>query len=45
MNLGALQLIDAGVQSVLVQATPAPGAWYRLESTVGTKSWPSPGPV
>jgi len=44
MNLAALQLIDAGVQNVVVQTTPAPGASYCLESTVGTKSWHKSGP-
>ena len=44
MTLAALQTIDAGVQSVTVQTTPAPGASYCLESTVGTKSWHKSGP-
>ena len=44
MNLAALQAIDAGVQSVVVQAAPAPGASYCIESTVGTKSWHKSGP-
>jgi type IV pilus assembly protein PilA len=44
MTLGTLQAIDAGVQSVVVQATPAPGATYCVESTVGTKSWHKSGP-
>jgi type IV pilus assembly protein PilA len=44
MNLAALQLIDAGVQNVVVQTTPAPGTSYCLESTVGTKSWHKSGP-
>jgi prepilin-type N-terminal cleavage/methylation domain-containing protein len=44
MDLAALQAIDAGVQNVVVQAAPAPGASYCLESTVGTKSWHKSGP-
>jgi type IV pilus assembly protein PilA len=44
MTLGTLQAIDAGVQSVVVQAAPAPGATYCVESTVGTKSWHKSGP-
>ena len=45
MTLGTLQAIDAGVQSVVVQAAPAPGATYCVESTVGTKSWHKSGPA
>ena len=44
MTLVSLQTIDAGVQNVLVQAAPAPGASYCVESTVGTKSWHKSGP-
>lgn len=44
MTLVALQTIDAGVQNVTVQASPAPGASYCVQSTVGTKSWHKAGP-
>jgi hypothetical protein len=44
MTLAALQSIDAGVQNVTVQAAPAPGASYCVQSTVGTKSWHKAGP-
>src|SRR5207244_11782280 len=44
ISLVSLQTIDAGVQNVLVQAAPAPGASYCVESTVGTKSWHKSGP-
>ena len=44
MNLAALQAIDAGVQSVVVQAAPAPGASYCIESTVGAETFKKSGP-
>ena len=44
MTLASLQNIDQGVQNVTVQAAPAPGASYCIQSTVGGQSWKKAGP-
>ena len=44
MVTASLTAIDAGVQNVTVQGTPAPTTSYCIESTVGGKSWHKGGP-